>query len=149
MLVASRQAGAGSMGAERNRSLAAAPSMACKRAPLAFGTGLLLSAVLALTAMPTRAQEAQAEIGLEQMSIEDRVARLETLHDQMRTGVIAMQDRVRSSDEVINSINDRIARGDQPLVALEIEQLWVVVNALQKENSELRERLQLVETDGN
>lgn len=123
--------------------------MACKRAPLAFGTGLLLSAVLALSAMPSRAQEAQAEIGLEQMSIEDRVARLETLHDQMRTGVIAMQDRVRSSDEVINSINDRIARGDQPLVALEIEQLWAVVNALQVENSELRERLQLVETDGN
>ena len=99
--------------------------------------------------MPSRAQEAQAEIALEQMSIEDRVARLETLHDQMRTGVIAMQDRVRSSDEVINSINDRIARGDQPLVALEIEQLWAVVNALQEENSELRERLQQVETDGN
>lgn len=137
------------MGADWNRSAAAAPSTACKRAPLAFGTGLLLSAVLALSAMPSRAQEAQAEIALEQMSIEDRVARLETLHDQMRTGVIAMQDRVRSSDEVINSINDRIARGDQPLVALEIEQLWAVVNALQEENSELRERLQQVETDGN
>lgn len=36
----------------------------------------------------------------------------------------------------------RIERGDDPLVALEIEQLWTVVRSLERENAILTDRLE-------
>lgn len=110
--------------------------------------GACLAAAFVIGVSPARAQDSQATIALEQMSIEDRVARLETMFDQQRGGMIVLQDRQRASHDQVVQISERIARGDQPLVAFEIEQLWTFVNALEKENAELRERLQAVEAGG-
>lgn len=53
--------------------------------------------------------------------------------------------RVGVTMEAAQATEARLARGDDPLVALEIEQLWSVVESLERENALLRERLDVLE----
>jgi septal ring factor EnvC (AmiA/AmiB activator) len=105
-------------------------------------TGAFLIGMAVLMACPAGAQEADTTvIGIEQLDDRERIARLEAENKQFREALIALDERSRNTATTLDELLARIERGEQPLVALEIEQLWTFVRALEADNTALREAL--------
>lgn len=109
----------------------------------------LLAAALGLApVLGARAQEATTDaprgsvaIGIEEQGIE---AALRAIIDRQRTleeGLRALEARLNAVAGTANETAARLERGDEPLVSLEIEQLWAMVGSLERDNAVLRERL--------
>lgn len=62
----------------------------------------------------------------------DRQARLEN-------ALTVFQQQLVELAAITNATSARLARGDEPLVSLEIEQLWAMVRSLEQENARLRD----------
>lgn len=62
-------------------------------------------------------------------------ARQARLEDALR----ALQQQLAEVTAITNATSARLARGDDPLVSLEIEQLWAMVRSLEQENARLRD----------
>lgn len=89
--------------------------------------------------------ESRTIIGLEQGGLvpQDPVMRV-LLENQRRLeqAIFVLEDRIADIAALAQQTDARLARGDEPLVALEIEQLWVSIRSLEQENAVLREALQ-------
>ncbi|NJM81832.1 MAG: hypothetical protein HC844_04415 [Tabrizicola sp.] len=131
--------GAGRMGADMTLCLAVQDRNGLARLSL---MGALLIAMAVLIVHPVGAQEADTTvIGIEQLNDSERIARLEAENKQFREALIALDERSRNTARTLDELVARIGRGEQPLVALEIEQLWTVVRALEADNTALQEAL--------
>jgi N-acyl-L-homoserine lactone synthetase len=108
---------------------------------------LLLGAILVvLCGSIARAQESgevrsTTVFGIEDRRVEDVLVRLSARQDRLEEALLILQERIVAVTETADNTAARIARGDEPLVALEIEQLWALVRALETENTQLREEL--------
>jgi hypothetical protein len=88
------------------------------------------------------AQEADTTvIAIEQLDDRERIARLEAENKQFREALIVLDERSRNTTTALDDLIARIAQGEQPLVALEIEQIWTVVRALEADSTALQEAL--------
>lgn len=110
----------------------------------------LVGGLAALTVNPVVAQDGtQAQDGVSSvttMGIEqgDWSAALRALFERqqrMSDNMAILEARINTVANQANQTEARIARGDDPLVALEIEQLWSLVRSLERENAVLKERL--------
>lgn len=111
------------------------------RARLTIAVAALIG-ITGIIARPAIAQEADTTvIGIEQLDERERIARLEAENKQFREALIALDERSRNTATTLDELLARIERGEQPLVALEIEQLWTFVRALEADNTALREAL--------
>lgn len=111
--------------------------------------GVFLIGMAVLFARPVGAQEtATTVIGIEQLNDRERIARLEAENKQFREALLVLDERSRNTATTLEELVARIARGEQPLVALEIEQIWTVVRALEADSTALREALNAL-SDGN
>ena len=95
------------------------------------------------------AQETAAEgpgiVGIEQGDLPAAMqGAIQTLHDRQTALEAALRDleeRINVLAEASDATAELIARGEDPLVSLEIEQLWTVIGSLERENALLREEL--------
>lgn len=58
---------------------------------------------------------------------------------QLESALRVLQQQLREMAAITNATSARLARGDEPLVSLEIEQLWAMVRSLEEENARLRD----------
>lgn len=61
---------------------------------------------------------------------------------RLEDALFVLEDRINDIAEIARATESRLARGDEPLVALEIEQLWVQIRSLEQENALLRDTLE-------
>ena len=100
------------------------------------------------------AQETAAEgsgiVGIEQGDLPAAMqGAIQTLHDRQTALEAALRDleeRINVLAEASDATAELIARGEDPLVSLEIEQLWTVIGSLERENALLREELDALGT---
>jgi hypothetical protein len=105
-------------------------------------TGAILIGMVLLFANAAGAQEADTTvIAIEQLDDRERIARLEAENKQFREALIVLDERSRNTTTALDELIARIAQGEQPLVALEIEQIWTVVRALEADSTALQEAL--------
>ena len=61
---------------------------------------------------------------------------------RLEEALFVLEDRINRVSELAQRTDQRIARGEDPLVSLEIEQLWVQIRSLEQQNALLRETLE-------
>lgn len=89
--------------------------------------------------------ETRTIIGIEQGGLvgQQDPAMRALLENQRRLeeAIFVLEDRIAGVAAMAAQTEARLSRGDEPLVALEIEQLWVQIRSLEQENAVLREAL--------
>lgn len=94
---------------------------------------------------PVAAQEATGPVdtvtfGLETYeSIEAAVWALFARQVRLEEAIMVFQQQLGELAAISNATSARLSRGDEPLVSLEIEQLWAMVRSLEEENARLRD----------
>ena len=63
---------------------------------------------------------------------------------QLEAALRSLEERINVIAETTETTAARISRGDDPLVALEIEQLWALIDTLERDNAILNERLDAI-----
>ena len=117
--------------------------------------GSLMGVIGVVSAVTTaKAQETVAEepgiVGIEQGDLPTAMqGAIQALHDRQSALEVALRDlegRINVLAEASDATAELIARGEDPLVSLEIEQLWTVIGSLERENALLREELDALGT---
>jgi hypothetical protein len=104
--------------------------------------GALLIGTTVLFSNAAVAEEADTTVfGIEQLDDGERIARLEAENKQFREALISLDERSRNTATAFDELRARIRRGEEPLVALEIEQIWTVIRALEADNTAVQEAL--------
>ena len=91
--------------------------------------------------------ESNTIIGLEKAedALEPESPLMQALFERqqrLEEALFVLEDRINRVSELAQNTDQRIARGEDPLVSLEIEQLWVQIRSLEQENALLRETLE-------
>lgn len=109
--------------------------------------GTLVGSFLILMPLDAIAQDQSdvsslTTLGIEQSDVRTVLRALYQRQQRMEDSLARLDARLAAVAEQAARTQARIERGDDPLVALEIEQLWTVVRSLERENAILTDRLE-------
>ena len=125
-----------------------------------WAAGSLMGLIVAVGSLTVAgAQQAATEgtgakgpgiVGIEQGDLPTAMqGAIQALHDRqtsLEAALRELEERINVLAEASDATADLIARGNDPLVSLEIEQLWTVIGSLERENALLREELDTLGT---
>lgn len=90
------------------------------------------------------ASEGAVSFGIEELGVEEALRQIALRQARLEQALTTLEARINEVAGLANATNERIAQGEDPLVSLEIEQLWSVIRALERDNAVLREELDVL-----